>query len=379
MRDLVKVMTINDLHFGTVATQRMYSELHLFKEKLQEYKPDILIFAGDYFDHKLALTDTASYYAMMFFNEAYEICKKNRIIVRMLQGTRGHELNQLQMFKPHEADSEMNFKIIENLSEEELLGLNILYVPEEYPETYKYYSEYFEDKAGRYDLISMHGTVDVVEGGEIMAKAVEGRSNVAPVFKHDVLMKLLKPSGYVSAGHIHQQSNYKNKILYSGAYTRWRYDDTTERGFTYFEFSEDSSKFEFIINTEAPVYKTIRLDDMAQPFGDMDVVEIQSLLMEQANKYDNTKFVISGISSDKADILRKYFSQYDNIKVEMAKLDDSSILNEDVSPEDKEKFEKYNYIVHPSSPLVDRIQRYVKEELNKEISKETIEYILKKE
>lgn len=374
---MTKVMTINDLHFGIADTSRMYDELHIFKEKLQEYKPDILIFAGDYFDHKLSFTDTASYYAMMFFNEVINICRENHIIVRMLQGTRGHELNQLQAFKSHETDKDLDFKVIENLSEEKLLDVNILYIPEEYPDDRSYYEEYFSEHQHEYDLVSMHGTADVVERGEMMAAAVAGRSNVAPVFTKEELLGLLTDRGYVSSGHIHQRSNYKNKILYSGAYTRWRFDDTSDRGFTYFEFDENGSRFEFILNYEAPVYKTIRLDEEYEDANSVDIRELEKYISEKAEAYDYLKLDLAGLDKAKTGILKEHFSSYDNVKIEASKAKDA-VVDGTVSEEQKAKFEKYKYITHPDTPLEERIKKYLHEEKKADVSLDVIKNILQK-
>lgn len=374
---MVKVMTINDLHFGIDDTPRLYSELHIFKEKLAEYKPDILIFVGDYFDSKLSFTDNQSYYAMMFFNEVMMICKENNIIVRMVQGTRSHDLNQLQAFKSHERDKKVNFRIIEALSDEELLGLKILYIPEEYPEDREFYEEFFKQHQGEYDLVAMHGTAECVEGGEIMAKSVAGRKNVAPVFTVDELLGLLTKRGFVSSGHIHQRSNYKNKILYSGAYTRWRFDDTSDRGFTYFEFEDDSSKFEFILNSEAPEFKTIRLSEsLIDP--NMPVQDLQKMLDEEVGKTDNLKIDLAGLSKDKIDILKQHFSNNEKVKIEVSKEKTKDVLNEALDEDIKAKFKKYEYITHPSTPLEDRIDKYLKEEKGISLSLELIREILKK-
>ena len=84
----------------------------------------------------------------------------------MIQGTKSHDLNQLQIFKHYEDDEDLDFRIIETVQDEEILGLKVLYVPEEYPENSdEYYSAY---KQNKYNIMFAHTTFDfVAQPGQI--------------------------------------------------------------------------------------------------------------------------------------------------------------------------------------------------------------------
>ena len=43
--------------------------------------------------------DPATFYAITFFKELIDIVKEKHLIFRVVQGTRSHDLNQLQIFK----------------------------------------------------------------------------------------------------------------------------------------------------------------------------------------------------------------------------------------------------------------------------------------
>ena len=55
-----------------------------------------------------------------------------------------------------------------------------------------------------------------------------------------------------------------------------------------------------------------------------------------------------------------------------------NILNEDLDEATKAKFKKYEYITHPSTPLEERVQKYLQDEKSTPISIDLIKEILKK-
>ena len=209
---MVKGVIINDIHFGIKESKRLYDELAQFKNFIKERDDlNFLVIDGDYFDCKLSIGDPAAYYAMTFFNELISIIKEKKIIVRMVQGTRSHDLNQLQIFKSYENDTSIDFKIIETVQKEDILGLHILYLPEEYPENSdEYYKDYKNDT---YNIIFGHGTWDfVAQPGQI--ELSKKNTHTAPVF----IWKEWKdavPNGFISFGHIHGRNQYGKKIFYS--------------------------------------------------------------------------------------------------------------------------------------------------------------------
>ena len=72
----IKLAVINDIHFGIDDSQRIYNELHQFTDFLKSHDIDILVIDGDYFDRKLSVTDTATYLAVSYFNQLFDICKE---------------------------------------------------------------------------------------------------------------------------------------------------------------------------------------------------------------------------------------------------------------------------------------------------------------
>ena len=159
---IIKGVSINDIHFGIRDSKRVYEELQIVKDFLNNNEVDMLTLNGDYFDCKLSVGDPATFYAVAFFDELIKIVREKKIIFRVLQGTKSHDLNQLQIFKHYEEDLSLDFRIIETAESEELFDgqFKVLYIPEEYPENCdEYYSEYKKEK---YNILFMHGTWDFV-------------------------------------------------------------------------------------------------------------------------------------------------------------------------------------------------------------------------
>ena len=144
---MVKGVVINDSHFGVKESKRIYDELQQFKDFI-EGSDDLncVIINGDYFDCKLSIGDPASFYAVNFFSELIKIVRYKKLALRVLQGTRSHDLNQLQIFKHYEEDLTLDFQIIERAYEDELCGMKVLYLPEEYPEDCDEYYANFKDE-----------------------------------------------------------------------------------------------------------------------------------------------------------------------------------------------------------------------------------------
>ena len=315
--------------------------------------------------------DPATFYAITFFKELIDIVKEKHLIFRVVQGTRSHDLNQLQIFKPYEQDLDIDFKIIENVTEENILGMNVLFVPEEYPENSDEYYAPFKQKY--YNIMFVHGTFDfVAQPGqiELSKKSV----HTAPVFIWKEWKEALR-DGFVSAGHIHGRNVYGRKIYYSGSFSRWNYGERSDKGFTYFEYDLENNNYtvEFIDNTMAPKYEVFSVKELEIDLDNTDTDTIKTLLNEQITEGNNLRIDLSGLSKDKIEVLKKAYSGNPNVKIEVRD-EKKQVIRE--SAESMEKYKKYHYITKRQLPLNKTIQRFCKEELNKDLAVDAIDKIL---
>jgi DNA repair exonuclease SbcCD nuclease subunit len=364
-----KIVIINDIHFGIKDSKRLYDELHQFTDYIESNPVDMVMFNGDFFDLKLAVGDLATFYAMSFFQKVITICKEKKIIVRMIQGTRSHDLNQLCLFEPFTRDRDIDFKIYETVQEEEILGKKILFLPEEYPENFKtYYDEY---KTKKYDILFGHGTWDFLSFGAEKKESAKGVRQ-APIFIFDEWQETLK-EGVAVFGHIHGRTIHKDKVFYPGSFTRWGYGELGDRGFSVLTVDDSSWSLEFINNTEAPIYSTASVKEICSDMDTMSAADIISLITEQVKNNDHLRIDLSGLSADKIEIIKKSLSENANIKVEVREA--RTLLKES---SDSERFKKYEYITKRQLPLNKTIQRFCKEELSKDLTLEVIDKILRR-
>lgn len=332
----------------------------------------LLIIAGDYFDAKISFTDPAGYYAITFFNELLKICQEKNITMRIIQGTRSHDLSQLQVFKCHEADENIDLRVIETVEVEELFGLKLLYLPEEYPQNSEEYYADYKSADARYNAIFGHGTWDFVAQQGLLEKSLKTDVCSAPVFiwkewKHTI------PNGFISFGHIHGRNTYGKKIYYSGSFTRWGFNEISPRGFTYFEYDTDAETYNvnYVDNVDAPEYKNYSISDAL--LLECDAPKIQEEVERQLEKVDFLKVDLSGLSSEKIEILRKTFAKNPNIKIEV-KSKTKALLKESTTTIE---FSKYHYITKRQLPINQMVQRFCKEEMSKDLTIEDIDRILK--
>lgn len=375
---LVKGVVINDLHFGITDSQRLYNELDIFKKYLEEHKDvQFLVIDGDYFDHKLSVVDPATYLAVTFFHELITICKKQKIIVRMVQGTRGHELNQLQIFDAYQNDSELNFKIVLTAQEENLLGMHILYLPEEYPEDSEAYYAKFKAKDKQYNIIFGHGTWDFVAFESQIEHGKQTNTHSAPVFIWKEWQHTI-PDGFISFGHIHSRNIYGKKIFYSGSFTRWNHVERSARGFTHFEYDTDAKTYnvEFVDNNLAPKFDEVAISNLVNLDLNQDIKKIQTALEEAIAATDYLAIDISGLNKENKAIIKKLYGSNNHIKLE--EKTKGSVLKES-SAANAEEFKKYHYITKRQLSLEETVKRFAEEDLKKTIEVDKIKEVLKEE
>jgi len=312
---------------------------------------------------------------MSFFTELVNIVKKKKIVFRMLQGTRSHELNQLQIFKPYENDIDMDFKIIETVSEEDVCGLHVLYVPEEYPEDADaYYAPY---KKNHYDIMFAHTTFDfVARPGQIEISKKE--THTAPVMIWKEWKDALK-DGFATVGHIHGRNTYGKKIFYSGSFSRWNFGERSEKGFTAFKFDTETKEYDvrYINNEMAPAYEVVSVRELGLNLDESTVDQIKDAITPFiGNPEDNLRVDLAGLSKEKIELLREFYKQMPNIKIEVFE-PKKAVLKEYKLK--KEEFVKWHYITKRQLPIPEMIQKYCKEEMGVDLKLDIIKDVITNE
>lgn len=250
-----RIAIIADIHIGSRPDIKSYYENELveFIKFVTDNKVDIIIIAGDLFDKRIIKDSDFDTYSNLFINE---LSRLNKELI-LLKGTNAHDYNQLNSYLYLQKQNLI--KIINTVQELNILGLDFLFIPEEYENNkYEYYKDtVFSDK--KYDFVIGHGMFTFAGG-----YATETGKNNHIVFEtKDFVNKVF---GKVVFGHVHIHMT-KDNCLYVSSYSRDSFGEEKNKGFMYYEYDENKRKIikeEFVVNSRAPIYKTINSEELSE-------------------------------------------------------------------------------------------------------------------
>ena len=358
----MKLVNISDIHIGKKDDMKLKEELEIFFDYLKDTEDiDMITISGDLFDRVLTANEYGTTLALEFIQRLIDLYIPE-IAIRIIKGTRSHDFNQLDILKVFKEKAGSHFKIIEKNEVEVFNGYKILYLPEEYPTDYDdFYKENLlgvEDKV--YDFIIGHGMIDFIAFTGYEDDS-ENRVHGTPTHKADDLIRVTK--GPIIFGHIHEKQEYKDKIYYTGSYSRYSFDTPSEKGFMVFDIDDDDpSKFKmtFIENTKAPTYAVLDIDKLNLEGVDDHVKYIKEL----SDKYDFVKIKTGNKAN--LDIARALTEKDSSIKVQSVNKEKETIK---VDP-------KYEYILKKELPLNETIRKFMTEEYDKDIDIDFISKVI---
>lgn len=373
---LYKLLVIGDIHFGYYPAELLYKEFKLVINNITK-DIDVVFIAGDYFDTKLSLSSKHSIYAIKTFCDILDKCEQTNTKLRMIRGTASHDPeNQLVNLSSIAKSSKVDFKLYLTVGEEELFpDFNVLYVPEEYMENKdEYYKEFFNKK---YQCIIGHGMFE--ETNYVTNKTLNMKKY--PVFNSAFIEKIC--DGPIIFGHIHKSQKIRNRIMYTGSFTRSRYGEEEDKGFVIstYETENNSTDFKFIVNDKATKFDTVSI---------LDTSEIFSLLLNEQIQF--IKEMISTYKKDKLRIKINIPKTYDNTKVfidsvttvfgNMENVD--IVILDNTKEETKQKTKeivdklmlKYNFIFDKSISYEEKIQQFIYNKKGEKIDLENIRKII---
>lgn len=373
---LYKLLVIGDIHFGYYPAELLYKEFKLVINNITK-DIDVVFIAGDYFDTKLSLSSKHSIYAIKTFCDILDKCEQTNTKLRMIRGTASHDPeNQLVNLSSIAKSSKVDFKLYLTVGEEELFpDFNVLYVPEEYMENKdEYYKEFFNKK---YQCIIGHGMFE--ETNYVTNKTLNMKKY--PVFNSAFIEKIC--DGPIIFGHIHKSQKIRNRIMYTGSFTRSRYGEEEDKGFiiSTYETENNSTDFKFIVNNKATKFDTVSI---------LYTSEIFSLLLNEQIQF--IKEMISTYKKDKLRIKINIPKNYDNTKVfidsvttvfgNMENVD--IVIMDNTKEETKQKTKeivdklmlKYNFIFDKSISYEEKIQQFIYNKKGEKIDLENIRKII---
>lgn len=370
---MFRIATLADLHWNAVSPEKMYHQLQdIFLTYIKKHPVNMVVIAGDYYDSIISLNSKSAKLSMLFMTNLMNVAKETGVQwIRIIKGTSSHDNNQLENLKVFENDDQIDFKIYSSVTDEEIHGYRILFLPEEYmKDIEEFYADYLEKT---YDIIFGHG---MFKETSFVASKQESAVTLskAPVFNSDRMISIC--NGPILFGHIHTKCTIKKNIQYIGSFSRWVYGEEEPKGFFITEFGDDHTwKNTFVENTEAERYDTVVVTNVNK-YSSVPEAFFQE--METLRKdYLRISFVLDN-SEDQTymlNLIREYYAKNPNYKL---KITDKTIALRDAKQEKRmdELLEKYGFIFDTNLSHAEKIHRFIQVRDKQDISTEEIRQIL---
>ena len=371
-----KGVMIADIHFGALPVERLYNELELFLDFIEKKSLDFIVILGDWFDKKINLNSKDAKYSTVFFERICQICIDNDIKLRIIQGTESHDNSQLEVLEILAKNKPVDFKVFYEVTEEELFpDFNVLYVPEEYINSIdEKYGKYMNKK---YDMIFGHGMIQEVKFAALIQSS-ETTMKKAPIFKSKMLCDMCY--GPIFFGHIHTKDIFNDRLYYVGSYSRWKFGEEEDKGFYYVKYENDTKEFEakFIVNDKAMKYDTIEIYEKESGFYKLNtenqIKYIQNLI--QSFEYDFLRlqfYIPQGYENENLliNMVNESFGKYKNLKLDF-KVNSKIKSKREVEEKINLLLDKYGFIFDNKLDTYTKINKFILEKYNKDISVEKI-------
>jgi DNA repair exonuclease SbcCD nuclease subunit len=252
---------LSDIHLGhrrnttKEILQNLYAAL---PNDAETANLDIIFLAGDVFDDLLSLSDEDILDIDLWIAHLLRICKRHGIMLRVLEGTPGHDWKQSQRFEAINEVAEIgaDLKYIKELSIEYVRdGYSVLYVPDEWNDTTDKTLSQVHDLLrahglDKVDMAIMHGQFEFQLPPHIKAQ------------KHssEAYLKLVRDLIFI--GHVHIHSSF-DRIVAQGSTDRLTHGEEAPKGHVRFTIRQNGDNdWHFVETINAKKFVTVRCIDM---------------------------------------------------------------------------------------------------------------------
>lgn len=256
----INIISISDLHMGHVKTSPEVMHINLQKKLYPELQDDVdlLVFGGDFFDTLLDMSGVAGFHAAKIIEEIKSLCRKHKILLRVVRGTFTHDRHQNQFFNVGTEDTylgkDLAVRVFNSITVEwiESLGISVLYVPDDLPHENPLAAikECIADSShDRVDMAVMHCYFT-----HLLPRGMPRVPHNCYV-ANDII-KLVK--GPILNGHIHTPRVHKT-IITNGSFERGNHGEEENKGFfkVWYDKELGQTSQQFVVNDLATIYKTM--------------------------------------------------------------------------------------------------------------------------
>ena len=384
MNNITSIMVSADWHIGATDPYRFRLELLRTVESVikEKKKLDLFVVAGDTFDMKEYLSSDSVKVFFLIMVELLNFTEPYNTQFRFIEGTRTHDALQLStldvIFTQLMGNNRVKF--IEEVEEEYLNGLGILYIPEEYiVDSDTYYKYYFSN---HYDFLFGHGNTDLMW---YMKKEKPRKVSSAPVFKVDELCKV---ANYSYFGHFHYriEAGIDKRFKSIGPVSRWEFGKDGDCGLYYIEYDKSNQLAfeEYIPNEYAPILTTTILNIKK----DYDLETLNKKIREKINpamkESDKVRLIVNiDTTLDSFIVMRDFIlASYGNMDkltllLKLISSDNEQDTNEITEETIKESIEEKPYLYNKSMQDEAKIAAFIRKKEGVNISLENILDVIK--
>ena len=336
------IAAIADVHIGNKAISWKEYKHQLKKgviEKLEQMTfLDMIVLCGDTLHCQVSMNSDYASVFFWFIGKIVKIAKKKNSVVRVIKGTRSHDLDQLDTIKFYEDDTEVDFKVIDDYMIETIDGLNYAYIAENYIDQSPndYYSEIFSKPKNYFDMIFGHLTI---EQTQFVEQNSENLNTQAPIFR---LKDFYKVANLIVCGHIHTPMNFNDRFFYVGSTLRTCHGEEHDKGWNVITYlpKEKLYRIDKIVNKYTFNFNTLELTNRFIEKNDVDhIVEYVENFIEK-HKVDRLSLKVTCIDKEettvKIEMLKKYFAKNQNITSQFKVLSEKSYEQETENKKNKE-------------------------------------------
>lgn len=385
----MRILLMADIHIGSIKDiNYFYNTItDIIEKEIIFKKTDIFIILGDYFDKLFKTNEDFTSLAINIMSYIVRACSKTKTKIRIIYGTESHEMNQYRLFNYHLTSNDIDMKIFETVTEEEIDGTKILYIPEEYIEDKnKHYKKYLYSEK-HYDFIFGHG---VIEDGmpAVVSYGAENKNNKekqVPRFKSGELSRV---SDICVFGHYHCFTDMHNNVYYLGSLFRDSFGEEIPKGYGIIDSNDNKNSdnkysFTFIENKNAYDYITIEFPQSSSIYSG------ENALIKEINKIKNE--YIDLFNGNKHGKIRLKFNTPPDIDPKFKEtlksiLFDEKFINTTIKESSNELIseieedieDEWDFIIDPSLPIIDKIYQFMNKQYDDPMPLDKLNSYLKK-
>lgn len=274
--NILRILSISDVHLnhGRNPTEKIIANLDKYVLDRPDFHDlDIMFIAGDLFDQLMEHDSVNRAPIYLWFARLIAKCIENDVILRCLEGTPDHDWKQYEIFDTLKAmlQPNLDYKFIKTVTIEyiEKLGINVLYVPDEFrpkaESTLEVVKEVMASKGlEQVDYAVMHG---------FFPHQIPEIADSPACHNSDAYIELVKHLVFI--GHVHSHSIF-SKIVSQGSFDRLAHGEEDDKGFVIAQVNHKTGEkvVSFIKNHDAMIFKTIDVTgySMEQALENIDKV-----------------------------------------------------------------------------------------------------------